>query len=91
MAEAATAIGLISSIIGVCDSICKAWNDRKTDFNLPDAFQIINTKIPILQRTLQSSEEALESSKADLTPNEMLSLEATVQRCLSSAIKVWTI
>lgn len=91
MAEAATAIGLIGSIIGVCDGICKAWNDRKKDFNLPEAFQIVNTKIPILQRILQNSEEALESSKADLTPKEMLSLEATVQRCLANATKVWTI
>jgi len=58
-------VGLIAAIIGISESIIKAYDAIKDLRGLPEAFQTVNTRLPIIQQTLQDASTWAEDIKSD--------------------------
>ncbi|KAK5063004.1 hypothetical protein LTR84_005080 [Exophiala bonariae] len=78
-------LGAISGLIGIVDASLKICNDARKDLKLPETFEVVVVKLPIIRDILQKCETKLETIQAGLPPDVCVALEKIIDRCEEKA------
>ena len=83
MAELGAAIGIIGSVLGSIDIICKIWDERKQDLKLPEAFEVVHSRLPIIAETLSACQKSLDDPALIVSEDTKKALETSSKLCKS--------
>ena len=75
------AISTLATIITIIDASVRVFDRVQKDVKLPEAFQIIGSRLPIILHTLQTCEENFKSGRDSMTPANYNALTKVVDDC----------
>lgn len=74
-------IGGISAVITIIDVSLKIYHDTRKDLKLPQTFEIVVHKLPIIRDTLQKCKSHLVSIQDDISADVCAALEKIIDSC----------
>ena len=81
-------IGGISAIIGIIDASIKIYDSARKDAKLPETFQTVGRRLPVILDTLQTCKTQLDPIKASITADVCEALEQILEGCDEKARKL---
>jgi CO dehydrogenase nickel-insertion accessory protein CooC1 len=81
----AEVIGTISAVISVIEASIKAYDSAKKDAKLPEMFETVRRRLPIILNTLAICQNNLEPRKHSIPRNVCEALNATLVICRTRA------
>ncbi|KAI7973072.1 hypothetical protein EIK77_004349 [Talaromyces pinophilus] len=81
-------IGGISAVIGILDASIKICNSARNDKKLPETFETIGRRLPIILETLQTCKDHLEPIKDSIPADVCEALEKILDACDEKAGKL---
>lgn len=78
----------ISAVISIIDASLKIYNDTRKDLNLPQTFELVVLKLPIIRATLQTCKNHLVSIQDDISADVCDALEKLIDSCDDKARKL---
>jgi hypothetical protein len=81
-------IGSISAIITLLDVSSKIYDNARNDMKLPETFESVGRRLPIILQILQTCENKLEPSKDSMPSDVCEALEKILDACDEKALKL---